>query len=74
MAAALDPGGSLFGQRVVTRTDCPDLTNEKRLQRVWPAFESTMALVVDDKDEMWPHDGANVIKVEPYVFWQVRRD
>jgi len=53
VAQLLDPSKALFGTRIVSRDDCPDLqARSKSLQRLFPGGIET-ALIVDDTPGVW---------------------
>jgi hypothetical protein len=59
---------TVFGSRVVSRTDVGDLgSNVKSLKRIFPCG-GTMAAVVDDREDVWANaqdNSENTIKGEP---------
>lgn len=52
VARVLDPDKALFGDRIVSRDDCPDLHGQKSLQRLFPGGIE-MALILDDSPQVW---------------------
>lgn len=42
----------LFGHRIVSRTDTPNLTTSKSLRKIFPS-DPSMALIIDDRDDVW---------------------
>jgi FCP1-like phosphatase family protein len=52
VAKVLDPDKALFGDRIVSRDDCPDLHGQKSLQRLFPGGIE-MALIMDDSPQVW---------------------
>ena len=61
VAQVIDPKGAYFGNRIVSRDDCPDLGSTKSLERLFPGGIS-MALILDDNESVWqvgasPHAG-----------------
>ena len=52
VAKLLDPDRAFFGDRVVSRDDCPDLQGQKSLQRLFPGGIE-MALILDDSPHVW---------------------
>lgn len=80
----IDPDGSFFGNRVVSRSDVdPEVVRSeveegkgqrKRLE--WMHLnpkDSSMVLIVDDKPGVWDF-AKNVITIEPYRFFNDARD
>ena len=62
---ALECRQRLFGTRIVSRTDVADLgINVKSLKRIFPCGGS-MAVVVDDREDVWANASDNKIKGEP---------
>ncbi|KAJ1457630.1 HAD-like domain-containing protein [Pelagophyceae sp. CCMP2097] len=60
-----------FHGRIVSRDDCPDLTHQKELSRLFPGG-ARMALVVDDRFDVWYRgpQAALVVVVRPFKFFQ----
>ena len=52
VARLLDPDRAFFGDRVVSRDDCPDLQGRKSLERLFPGGIE-MALILDDSPHVW---------------------
>ncbi|XXH01040.1 condensin complex non-SMC subunit Cnd1 [Hypoxylon texense] len=67
IAKIVDPTQKLFGNRIISRDENESIT-AKSLQRLFPA-STNMAVVIDDRADVWPKDGSNLIKVTPYDFF-----
>ncbi|KAI5481789.1 RNA polymerase II CTD phosphatase Fcp1 [Pseudohyphozyma bogoriensis] len=62
----IDPGGGLFGGRILSRDESGSLTR-KSLQRLFPC-DTNMVVIIDDRADVW--DGSpNLVKVVPYEFF-----
>ena len=66
MARLLDPGGDLFGGRVISQADST-VGTVKSLDVVLGQPDAT--LILDDTAGVWPAHGANLIQVERYIFF-----
>lgn len=66
IAKIIDPDGSLFGDRILSRDENGSLT-QKSLQRLFPTDQS-MVVVIDDRGDVW-NWCPNLIKVVPYNFF-----
>lgn len=62
----IDPDGSLFGDRILSRDENGSLT-QKSLERLFPTDQS-MVIVIDDRGDVW-NWCSNLIKVVPYNFF-----
>jgi TFIIF-interacting CTD phosphatase-like protein len=63
--AALEMRQRLFGTRIVSRTDVADLgSNVKSLKRIFPCG-GNMAVVVDDREDVWANASDNATAGEP---------
>jgi FCP1-like phosphatase family protein len=51
VAKIFDPQGRLFGSRIISRTDVPELGKVKRLERFFP-IDNSMVLAVDDRSDV----------------------
>ncbi|XP_022991986.1 RNA polymerase II C-terminal domain phosphatase-like 3 [Cucurbita maxima] len=78
MAKVLDPKGSLFAGRVISRGDDVDLVDgddriprSKDLEGVL-GMESAV-VIIDDSIRVWPHNKMNLIVVERYTFFPCSR-
>ncbi|GAA6022101.1 hypothetical protein JCM10207_000762 [Rhodosporidiobolus poonsookiae] len=62
----IDPGGGLFGGRILSRDESGSMTR-KSLQRLFPC-DTNMVVIIDDRADVW--DGSpNLVKVIPYEFF-----
>jgi RNA polymerase II C-terminal domain phosphatase-like 3/4 len=66
MAKILDPTGELFNGRVIANSDST-CSRTKDLDIVLGAEGSV--LIVDDTDRVWPHNLANLIRIDRYHFF-----
>ncbi|KAK7058573.1 CTD phosphatase Fcp1 [Paramarasmius palmivorus] len=66
VCAAIDPDGSLFGGRILSRDESGSLT-QKSLQRLFPC-DTSMVVIIDDRADVWEWS-PNLIKVVPYDFF-----
>ena len=67
----IDPGGTIFGGRIVSRDDTPELGTDKDLTRLFPV-DDTMVVVVDDRD-VWG-GVANLLTCEPFDYFRGMHD
>jgi FCP1-like phosphatase family protein len=73
VAKIFDPQGRLFGSRIISRTDVPELGKVKRLERFFP-IDNSMVLAVDDRSDVWTGDASNLITIRPYHFFHGMAD
>ncbi|KAI0639989.1 hypothetical protein C8Q77DRAFT_1083965 [Trametes polyzona] len=66
VCAAIDPGGKIFGNRILSRDESGSLT-QKSLQRLFPCDQS-MVVIIDDRADVWEWS-PNLVKVIPYDFF-----
>lgn len=66
IAKIIDPDGSLFGDRILSRDENGSMT-QKSLERLFPTDQS-MVVVIDDRGDVW-NWCPNLIKVVPYNFF-----
>lgn len=66
IAKIIDPDGSLFGDRILSRDENGSLT-QKSLERLFPTDQS-MVVIIDDRGDVWDWS-PNLIKVVPYNFF-----
>lgn len=66
IAKIIDPDGSLFGDRILSRDENGSMT-QKSLQRLFPSDQS-MVVIIDDRGDVW-NWSPNLIKVIPYNFF-----
>ncbi|XP_052205042.1 RNA polymerase II C-terminal domain phosphatase-like 3 isoform X2 [Diospyros lotus] len=78
MAKLLDPKGSLFAGRVISRGDDNDvLDGEERVPKSKDldgvlGMESAV-VIIDDSVKVWPHNKLNMIVVERYIYFPCSR-
>jgi len=58
-------------QNLVTRDDVP--SSKKLLHRLFPCDEG-MALIIDDRIDVWPDSMQNVLQIHKYLFWPNSED
>mgnify|MGYP000461618216 CR=1 FL=1 len=63
-----DPDGQLFQDRILTRDDNEIIQNRKELTRIFPT-DDRMVVVIDDRNDVWPKNCANLVQVHPYCFF-----
>ena len=68
VAKAVDPNNIYFQGRIISRTDNPTGMNHKMLSQLFP-FDDSMALILDDRTDVWPSNQGNLLKVKPYYFF-----
>ncbi len=61
-----DPKYKGLIQNLVTRDDVP--SNKKLLHQLFPCDER-MVIMIDDRIDVWPQAGSNVIQIHKYLFW-----
>ncbi|KIJ57127.1 hypothetical protein M422DRAFT_198518 [Sphaerobolus stellatus SS14] len=66
VCAALDPQGTIFGNRILSRDESGSLT-QKSLQRLFPC-DTSMVVIIDDRADVWEWS-PNLLKVRPYDFF-----
>ncbi|KAF9453897.1 hypothetical protein P691DRAFT_791077 [Macrolepiota fuliginosa MF-IS2] len=66
VCAAIDPDGSVFKSRILSRDESGSLT-QKSLQRLFPC-DTSMVVIIDDRADVWEWS-PNLIKVIPYDFF-----
>ena len=62
VCAAIDPDGTIFGGRLLSRDETGSLT-QKSLQRLFPC-DTSMVVIIDDRADVWEWS-PNLIKVIP---------
>ncbi|KAI4864473.1 hypothetical protein F4820DRAFT_335100 [Hypoxylon rubiginosum] len=67
IAKIVDPTQKLFGNRIISRDENESIV-AKSLQRLFPV-STNMAVVIDDRADVWPRNRSNLIKVTPYDFF-----
>ncbi|WYZ33807.1 hypothetical protein EsH8_I_000083 [Colletotrichum jinshuiense] len=68
IAKIVDPQQKLFGNRVISRDENGSMIS-KSLQRLFPV-NTNMAVIIDDRADVWPRNRPNLIKVVPYDFFK----
>ncbi|GJJ09456.1 hypothetical protein Clacol_003679 [Clathrus columnatus] len=66
VCAAIDPDGSFFGDRILSRDESGSLT-QKSLQRLFPC-DTSMVVIIDDRADVWEWS-PNLLKVRAYDFF-----
>ncbi|KAJ7634451.1 hypothetical protein FB45DRAFT_829675 [Roridomyces roridus] len=66
VCALIDPTGSVFGGRLLSRDESGSLT-QKSLQRLFPC-DTSMVVIIDDRADVWEWS-PNLLKVVPYDFF-----
>ncbi|KAJ3406151.1 Carboxy-terminal domain (CTD) phosphatase [Chytriomyces hyalinus] len=67
IAKILDPTGALFNERILSRDDSGSF-QEKSVKRIFPGEGETMAVVLDDRGDVWSWS-RNLIRVNPFNFF-----
>lgn len=62
----VDPDGTLFGERVLSRDESGSMT-QKSLHRLFPV-DTKMVVIIDDRGDVWKWND-NLVKVRPYDFF-----
>ncbi|KAF8250198.1 hypothetical protein K440DRAFT_619671 [Wilcoxina mikolae CBS 423.85] len=62
----VDPDGTLFGERVLSRDESGSMT-QKSLHRLFPV-DTKMVVIIDDRGDVWKWS-ENLVKVRPYDFF-----
>lgn len=65
VCAAIDPDGTIFGGRLLSRDETGSLT-QKSLQRLFPC-DTSMVVIIDDRADVWEWS-PNLVKVIPCKF------
>ncbi|KAI4364448.1 hypothetical protein MLD38_020538 [Melastoma candidum] len=65
MVELIDPDRSYFSDRVITREDCT--TRGRKSLDVVLAEESNV-IIIDDRRDVWPEHGVNLIQIKPYHY------
>ncbi|KAM7277568.1 hypothetical protein ACFE04_004702 [Oxalis oulophora] len=66
MARLLDPQDCYFDGRIISRDDIP-IIKIKTLDRIIAHKRATV--IVDDREQVWPTDGKNLLHIEPYHYF-----
>ncbi|KAI9341178.1 hypothetical protein BDR26DRAFT_934178 [Obelidium mucronatum] len=67
VAKIIDPTGKLFNQRILSRDESGSF-QEKRIGRLFPGEGEKMAVIVDDRGDVWQWC-KNLIRIKPYDFF-----
>lgn len=62
----VDPDGSIFGERVLSRDESGSMT-QKSLARLFPV-DTKMVVIIDDRGDVWKWS-ENLVRVRPYDFF-----
>ncbi|KAG7385700.1 RNA polymerase II [Phytophthora pseudosyringae] len=65
----IDPEETFFKNRIVARTDTPDMLH-KSLKLLFPSCDDSMILVLDDRIDVWKENEGNVFLIEPYHYFK----
>ncbi|KAG6976008.1 hypothetical protein JG688_00001812 [Phytophthora aleatoria] len=65
----IDPDETYFKNRIVARTDTPDMLH-KSLKLLFPSCDDSMILVLDDRIDVWKENEGNVFLIEPYHYFK----
>lgn len=66
VCAAIDPDGTIFGGRLLSRDESGSLT-QKSLQRLFPC-DTSMVVIIDDRADVWEWS-PNLVKVVPCKYY-----
>ncbi|KAG8741661.1 Carboxy-terminal domain (CTD) phosphatase [Ceratobasidium sp. 414] len=67
VCAAIDPDGSIFAGRILSRDESGSMTH-KNIERLFPVDQS-MVVIIDDRADVWDTHQNNLVKVVPYDFF-----
>ncbi|KAG9090965.1 Carboxy-terminal domain (CTD) phosphatase [Ceratobasidium sp. 370] len=67
VCAAIDPDGSVFAGRILSRDESGSMTH-KNIERLFPVDQS-MVVIIDDRADVWDTHQNNLVKVIPYDFF-----
>ncbi|KAG8697324.1 Carboxy-terminal domain (CTD) phosphatase, partial [Ceratobasidium sp. 394] len=67
VCAAIDPDGSIFAGRILSRDESGSMTH-KNIERLFPVDQS-MVVIIDDRADVWDTHQNNLVKVIPYDFF-----
>ncbi|KFD56544.1 hypothetical protein M514_02648, partial [Trichuris suis] len=69
VAKILDPDGSIFGHRILSRDECFDPhLKTANLHSLFPCGED-MVCIIDDREDVWNY-ASNLVHVRPYRFFK----
>ncbi|KAL0023785.1 hypothetical protein WJX77_004859 [Trebouxia sp. C0004] len=71
----LDPGGRLFGHRIISQGAAGDGVQQDLTKRLMQGLEGRepVALVVDDTSSVWGNHEENLVAVERYIYFPASR-
>ena len=73
IASLIDPDGSLFAHRILSRDECFDPRwKTPNLKALFPRGDH-MVIIIDDRTDVW-NDSPNVIRVRPYRYFKQTGD
>lgn len=64
IANILDPNGTLFQERIISRDEFPSL-NSKTLKQIFPSSDDQTVLILDDRVDVWKEHLSNLIPITP---------
>jgi FCP1-like phosphatase family protein len=67
----IDPDGTLFQGKMVTRDENDGCLQFKSLERIECDVHADMVVILDDKTSVWHKSAANVLQVHAYHFWDI---
>lgn len=75
----IDPDGSLFRKRIVSRSDGANHQSaaglEKSLARTYVGDSSDLAVILDDREDVWKgQQGQQLLLVKPFLYFQGIRE
>jgi len=75
----IDPDGTLFRKRIVSRSDGADLQSaaglEKSLARTYVGDSSDLAVILDDREDVWKgQQGHQLLLIKPFLYFQGARE
>lgn len=73
IAALLDPDGSLFSYRILSRDECFNPNSKTgNLRALFPCGDS-MVCIIDDREDVWNY-APNLVPVKPYLYFNKTGD
>ncbi|ETV75612.1 hypothetical protein H257_10020 [Aphanomyces astaci] len=73
IADIIDPGRKLFGGRIISRSDTPDI-GHKDLKFLFPSCDDSMIIILDDRIDVWRKNYENVFIIEAYHYFNTRAE
>ncbi|KAF0701091.1 Aste57867_8388 [Aphanomyces stellatus] len=73
IAEIIDPEQKIFGARIISRSDTPDIAH-KALKFLFPSCDDSMIIVLDDRIDVWKENYENVFIIEAYHFFNTRAE